>query len=120
LDWDNRSEYSQAAKVVPTVDSNSAHRWKPSNVFWSTLEGEEDVLYSIPYGGIYKVYRIDLTDSSVIEVASFDPEPEDITDLTNTMCYGITDRNTLRCSFKDEDWSAGGFEVNIITELSLD
>lgn len=113
LDWNTRSDYEQAAKVVPTVDAVGLHRWKSDNLFWSTLAGEEAILYSIPNSEIYKMYRINLEDSSVTEIASFDPQ--DGTDLTNTMCYGITDRNTLRCSFNNEDWSNGGFEVNIIS-----
>ncbi|MFA5059773.1 MAG: right-handed parallel beta-helix repeat-containing protein [Candidatus Omnitrophota bacterium] len=117
LNWQTEDEYKQAARPLPTIDNTGAHRWKVGTIFWSPLESEKDVLYAIPNAEIYHVYKINVTDDSVTQLASFDPS--DGTDVSGTECYGFTDRNTFRCSFKDNDWSTGGFEFDVTNNTIL-
>lgn len=113
LNWDNKSEYEEAAQVIPAIDGLSDHRWKVGSLFWSPLANERDILYGIAAKGLYNVYRINVSDQTVTPVISFDPQNG--TDPSDAKCYGFTARNTLWCSFMEGDWSSGGFEVDIVS-----
>ena len=110
LNWTSSAEYAQAARPVPIINSQGRLRWK--DLYWSPLETEPHVLYGIPYYDLYSVYRIDVDSNEISEVVSF--IPADGTDVSGADCYGFTSRNTLWCSNASEDWSKGGFEVNVM------
>ncbi|MCB0332093.1 MAG: hypothetical protein KDD55_01270, partial [Bdellovibrionales bacterium] len=108
--WETKEEYEQAAKQVPALNNDfSKNRWM--KLYWSPLETEENILYGLPRTA-NSIYRINVDTNIIEEVVSFDPQ--DGTDLSNPGCYGFTAWNSLWCSYVDEDWSKGGFEVDIV------
>ncbi len=107
--WETKQEYEQAAKQVPALGNDfSRNRW--TKLYWSPLEGEEHILYGVPRTA-KSIYRINVETNDIEEVVSFDVENG--IEVSEPTCYGFTAWNTLWCSFKDEDWSQGGFEVDI-------
>lgn len=111
LNWETKADYEDAARQVPLIENDYHYRWR--NLYWSPLVGEEDILYGVTIYDKEGVYKINLTSSEITEIANYNPN--DGTNIDNASCYGFTFWNTFWCSFGDEYWGDGGFEVDIQT-----
>ncbi len=100
---DNSEDYEAVMKPVPNVGNATTDE----SVYWSPFEGEENIIYTTIETGY--VVKINVDTGSVTNVI-------DVGAVQGTRCYGWTNDNYhLICSMKDEDWSDGGYEIDVQT-----
>ncbi len=96
-------DYKAVMKPVPNIENVTTF---PS-IYWSPFAGEENIIYTTIETGY--VVKINVDTGSVTNVI-------DIGAVQGTRCYGWTkDNYHLICSMKDEDWTSGGYEIDVLT-----
>jgi len=105
--WTTLEEYEAAARPVPGAAQMT--NWKAA--YWSPFPGEEAVIYA-PFrdGADAVLQRID-TDSG--QIAEIIPLECNGVDCRNMLCYNWTRDQRLLCSYGYEDFSRGGWEIDV-------
>jgi hypothetical protein len=105
--WTTLAEYESAAKPLP----NNSY-WVSTSLYWSPFSGEENIIYGI-YTADKTVSKLNVDTGVRTPIVSYDPG--DGADISQARSFGWTANNTLIVNFKNEDWSSGGFEIDVKT-----
>lgn len=103
-------EYKAAAKALTGISGYGYWwDWSPYSE-WSVFSGESSIVYALHYPS-KQVKKIDVDKMTISSIVSFDPG--DGTDVTRARILGWTTDNTLVVNFDGENWSSGGYEINL-------
>lgn len=107
-EWTTLSEYESYVKPIP----DQIHITRAASAYWSPFVGEENIIYAPFYSGSNCNYlkKINVGTGMITDVVSINDAGVDCSAFT---CYGWTDSNKLVCSMGNENWSGGGYEIDV-------
>ncbi len=107
-EWTTLDEYKKFVKPVP----DEMHMTKQVSAYWSIFPGEENVIYAPFYSGdnCSALKKINVDTGAISDVVSINDSG---VDCKSFACYGWTDDEKLVCSMKYEDWTDGGYKIDV-------
>ena len=104
--WKALEEYEAAAHPLSRHDTD----WRPDSAYWSPFPDEEHIIYGV-YRPDKTVSKLNTDTGQRTSIIGYDPG--DGTDVRNARSFGWTADKTLIVNFQNEEWSSGGFEIDV-------